>query len=143
MVCLIVCILIFRSLVFKPCSFCCCCALFVFGGLHFDLVLGLTRAFNLLVLSLRRVLCKSRLILFRINGPNDIVLNNKIITQPETRTLQSKSAVTKPISGCVRIACSSLMITSLLQVCLRLHAGLMQVVSLTSSKSANIKLQQV
>ncbi len=68
-------------------------------------------------------------------------------TQPET--LVSKSAITKPISGYVRIACSSLMITSLLQVVNRLaascelHAGLMQVVSSTCSKSANIKLQQV
>ena len=63
----------------------------------------------------------------------------------------SKSAITKPISGCVSIACSGLMIsllTSLLQVVNRLaascelHAGLMQVVSSTCSKSANIKLQQ-
>ncbi len=48
MVCLIVCILIFRSLAFKPCSFCvvvAAAALFVFGGLHFDLLLGLTHAF--------------------------------------------------------------------------------------------------
>ena len=60
-----------------------------------------------------------------------------------------KSPIAKPISGCVRIACSGLMITSLLQVANRLaascelHAGLMQVVSSTYSKSANIKLQQV
>ena len=61
-----------------------------------------------------------------------------------------KSAITKLIlSGCIRIACSGLMITSLLQVVNRLaaicklRAGLMQVVSSTSSKSANIKLQQV
>ena len=62
----------------------------------------------------------------------------------QKRASCSKSAITKPISGCIRIACSSLMITSLLQVVNRLaascevHAGLMQVVS-----SANIKLQQV
>ncbi len=58
-------------------------------------------------------------------------------------------AITKPISGCVHIACSGLMITSLLQVVNRLaascelYAGLMQVDSSTSSKSANIRLQQV
>ena len=57
--------------------------------------------------------------------------------------------ITKPISGCVRIACTGFMITSLLQVVNRLaascelHAGLMQEVSSTCSKSANIKLQQV
>ena len=34
----------------------------------------------------------------------------------QKRASSSKSAITKPISGCVRIACSSLMITSLLQV---------------------------
>ncbi len=56
---------------------------------------------------------------------------------------------TKPISGCVRIACFGLMITSLLQVVDRLaascelHAGLMQIVSSTCNKCANIKLQQV
>ncbi len=61
----------------------------------------------------------------------------------------SKSAITKPISGCVRIDCSGLMITSLLQVdnrlaaSCKLHAGLMQVVSSTNSKSANIKLRHV
>ena len=53
----------------------------------------------------------------------------------QKRASWSKSAVTKPITGCVRIACSSLMIISLLQVVNRLaarrelHAGLMQVVS--------------
>ncbi len=58
--------------------------------------------------------------------------------------------MTKPsISGCVPIACSGLMITSLLQVVNRLaascelHASLTPVVSSTCSKSANIKLQQV
>ena len=67
----------------------------------------------------------------------------------QKRASCSKSASTKPISGCVRFACSGLMITSLLQVVNRLaascepHAGLMQVVSSTYSKSANIKLQQV
>ena len=56
----------------------------------------------------------------------------------------SKSAITKPISGCVRIACSGLMITSLLQIVNRLaascepHAGLMKVVSSTCSKSADL-----
>ena len=52
MVCLIVCILIFRSrLVFKFDLFVAvvvAAALLVFGhGLHFDLVLGLTHAFNI------------------------------------------------------------------------------------------------
>ena len=67
----------------------------------------------------------------------------------QKRASCSKSAISKPISGWVRIACSSLMITSLLQVLKRvaasceLHAGLMQVVSSTCSKSANIKLQRV
>ena len=73
----------------------------------------------------------------------------------QKRASRSKSAITKPISGCVHIACSGLMITSLLQVLNRLaascelHAGLMQIVSstcsneTTCSKSANIKLQQV
>ena len=67
----------------------------------------------------------------------------------QKRASCSKSAITKPISGCVRIACSGLMMASLLQVVNRLaascelHAGLMQVVSSTFSKSANIKLQQV
>ena len=81
MVCLIVCILIFRSLVFKLVLFVVvvAAALFVFGRLHFDLFQGLTRAFtrpNILYLLyvkfasyIGRVLCKSRLILFRINGP--------------------------------------------------------------------------
>ena len=61
----------------------------------------------------------------------------------------SKSGITKPVSGCVRIACFGLMITSLLQVVNRLTgncellASLMQIVSSTCSKSANIKLQQV
>ena len=41
-------------------------------------------------------------------------------TQPETR---SKSAITKPISGCVRIACCYLIITSLLQVVNKLAAS--------------------
>ncbi len=47
MVCLSVCILIFRSFVFKLLLFVVvvAAALFVFGGLHFDLVLGLTHAF--------------------------------------------------------------------------------------------------
>ena len=58
--------------------------------------------------------------------------------------------VIKPISGCVRIACSGWMITSLLQVVNRLAASslsrllstsLMQVVSTTCSKAADIKLQ--
>ncbi len=67
----------------------------------------------------------------------------------QKRASCSQSAITKPISGCVRIACSGLMITSLLQVVNKLAAtcelpaGLMQVVSLTCNKSANIKLQQV
>ena len=67
----------------------------------------------------------------------------------QKRASCSKSPITKPISGYVRIACSGLMITSLLQVVNRfaasceLHAGLTQVVSSTCSKSANIKLQQV
>ena len=63
MVCLIVFILIFRSLVFKLVLFvvAVAAALFVFGRLHFDLVLGLTRApvFSLFVLSLRRDLNKN------------------------------------------------------------------------------------
>ena len=65
------------------------------------------------------------------------------------RASSRRSAITKPISGCVRIACSGSMITSLLQVVNRLaascelYAGLMQVVSSTCSKSANINLQQV
>ena len=57
----------------------------------------------------------------------------------------SKSpAITKLISGCVRIACSGLMITSLLQVVYKLaasrelHAGLMQVVSLTFAATLQI-----
>ena len=47
MVCLIVCILIFRSLAFKLVLFVvvAAAALFVFGGHHFDLPLGLTHAF--------------------------------------------------------------------------------------------------
>ncbi len=48
MVCLIVSILLFPSLDFKLVLFVVvvvAAALFVFGGLHFDLVLGLTRAF--------------------------------------------------------------------------------------------------
>ena len=50
----------------------------------------------------------------------------------QKRASCSKSAITKTISGCVRIACFGLMITSLLQVVNRhaasceLHAGLMQ-----------------
>ena len=64
----------------------------------------------------------------------------------QKRSSYSKSAVTKPISECVRITCSGLMITSLLQVVYRLaascelHAG---IVSPTCSESANIKLHQV
>ncbi len=55
----------------------------------------------------------------------------------QKRASCSKSPTTKLISGCVRIACSGLMITSLLQVVNRLaascelHACLMQVVSST------------
>ena len=54
-------------------------------------------------------------------------------------------AVIKPISGCVHIACSGLMITSLLQADSReiLFTRLVQVVSTTCSKSANTKLYQV
>ena len=47
-------------------------------------------------------------------------------TQPETRKLQQvccRLAIIKPISGCVRIACSGLMTTSLLQVVNRLDAS--------------------
>ena len=72
-----------------------------------------------------------------------------IYTAKNAQVSCSKSAITKAISGCVRIVCSGLMITSLLQVVNRLaascelHAGLMQVVLSTCSKSANIKLQQV
>ena len=57
----------------------------------------------------------------------------------QKRASCSKSAITKPISGCVRIACSGLMITSLLQVVNKLaascelHTGLMQVVSSTAA----------
>ncbi len=67
----------------------------------------------------------------------------------QKRASCSKSVITKPISGCVHIACSGLMITNLLQVVNRLaascelHAGLMQVVSSTCSKSEGITLQQV
>ena len=72
-----------------------------------------------------------------------------VVIHSQKRASCSKSAITKPISGCVRIACSGLMITSLLQVVNRLaascelHAGLMQGVSSTCGKSANVKLQQV
>ena len=61
-------------------------------------------------------------------------------------------AVIKSISGCVRIACSDLMITSLLWLSTGLmqvdcqdflSTRLMQTVSTTRSKSANINLQQV
>ena len=58
-----------------------------------------------------------------------------VILHSQKRASCSKSAISKPISGCVRIACYGLMITSLLQVVIRLaascelHAGLMQVVS--------------
>ena len=41
----------------------------------------------------------------------------------QKRASCSKSPIIKPISGCVRIACSGLMITSLLQVVNRLAAG--------------------
>ena len=67
----------------------------------------------------------------------------------QKRASCSKSPISKPISECVRIACSGLMIKSLLQVVNRLaascelHSGLTKVVSSTCSKSANIKLQQV
>ncbi len=50
----------------------------------------------------------------------------------QKRASYSKSAITKPKSGCVRIACSGLIITSLLQVVNRLaascelHSGLMK-----------------
>ncbi len=59
---------------------------------------------------------------------------NLHVLHTQKRGICSKSVITKPISGCVSIACSSLMITSLLQVVNRLaascepHAGLMQVV---------------
>ena len=46
-----------------------------------------------------------------------------ITLQSQKRASCSKSAITKPISGCVRIACFSLMITSLLQVVYRLTAS--------------------
>ena len=62
MVCLIVCILISAALFSSLVLFVvvAAAALFVFGGLHFDLVLGLTRAFlSLCVLSLRRDLNKN------------------------------------------------------------------------------------
>ncbi len=61
MVCLIVCILISAALFSSLVLFVVVAvALFVFGGLHFDLVLGLTRAFlSLFVLSLRRDLNKN------------------------------------------------------------------------------------
>ena len=48
------------------------------------------------------------------------------ITQPETRKSAAdllQVAIIKPISGCVRIACSGLMTTSLLQVVNRLDAN--------------------
>ena len=41
----------------------------------------------------------------------------------QKRATCSESAIIKPISGCVRIACSALMITSLLQVVNRLAAS--------------------
>jgi hypothetical protein len=48
-------------------------------------------------------------------------------TQPETRKLQQVccrlDAIIKPISGCVHIACSGLIISSLLQVVNRLAAS--------------------
>ena len=59
----------------------------------------------------------------------------------QKRASCSKSVITKPISGRVCITCTGLMITSLLSC--ELHAGLMQVVSSTCSKSANMKLHQV
>ena len=71
------------------------------------------------------------------------------IVHSQKRASCSKSAIATPISGCVRIACSGLMITSLFQVVNRLaascelHTGLMQAVSSTCSKSANVKLQEV
>ena len=71
-----------------------------------------------------------------------IHINISRYTQLETRKLQQVS-----YHLCVRIACSGLIITSLLQVVSRLavscelHAGLMQVVSLTCGKSVNIKWQ--
>ena len=61
-------------------------------------------------------------------------------------------AVIKPISGCVGIACSGLMVTSLLQVVNRLAASWLSKLfihkleascSTTRSKPANIKTQQV
>ena len=61
-------------------------------------------------------------------------------------------AVIKPISGCVHIACSGLMITSLLQVVNRLDASRFSALFIHKldascfnnfSKSVNIKLHQV
>ncbi len=76
-----------------------------------------------------------------------VVLDGKSYT---ARNAQVAAAITKPISGCVRIACSALMITILLlhvvnrlAASCELHAGLMQVVLSTCSKPANVKLQQV
>ncbi len=60
----------------------------------------------------------------------------------------SKSPITKPISGCVRIACSGLTIISLLQVVNRLaaswklHADLMQIADFTSLMQVANKLYQ-
>ncbi len=83
--------------------------------------------------------CYSSLIFFP--GPKDPLIlppptrwgNYRSIYPPDSQkcTSCSKSPITKSISGCVRITCSGLMITSLLQVVNKLaascelHAGLM------------------
>ena len=56
--------------------------------------------------------------------------DENVYTARKAQVAASKSTITKPLSGCVRIACSVLMITSLLQIVNRLaascelHAGL-------------------
>ena len=89
--------------------------------------------------------------LFRFRFPPVVTLTNKVenkVVHSQKRAA-SKSSITKPTSGCVRIAYTGLMIASLLHVVNRLaascelHAGLMQVVSSTYSKPTNIMLQQV
>ncbi len=64
-----------------------------------------------------------------------------LVVHRQKRASRNKSAITKPIYDGLMI--SLLQVVNILAASCELHAGLMQVVSSTCSKSANIKLQQV
>ena len=83
-----------------------------------------------------------------LNNLNCFECNNRPLRCAASLLQACCLAIIKPLGGCVHMACSSLVITSLLQVVNLLRATsfftrLKHVVSTTCSKSANVQLMQL